>query len=110
MFKLFKRSSIPNIKPEEFEQILRTGEQAILLDVRTKSEYESGHIPNAVNINLQSMEFKKRIKELDRSAKYLVYCRSGRRSMAACKAMHHAGIKNTINLKGGILKWHKEIV
>ena len=109
MFNLFKKKSIPDLEPKAFKQKLTEEENAVLLDVRTPSEFASGHIPNAVNINLQSLSFKKQLKDLDPSVAYLVYCKSGRRSMMACRIMDSAGFDKTFNLKGGILKWQQTV-
>ena len=51
IFGFFKQADI-NAGVQEF---LKT-EKAVLLDVRTKEEYESGHIENSENIPLQQIE------------------------------------------------------
>ena len=78
------------------------------LDVRTESEYASGHIPNSLHIPLQ--EIQGRISELEdiKDKNIIVYCRSGARSSMASKSLLKNGY-NVLNLSGGILGWEGEI-
>jgi rhodanese-related sulfurtransferase len=77
----------------------------IVLDVRTPEEFVEGHLSNAVNIDFNAPDFKAKVNELDKQKTYLVYCRSGRRSLEAAKVMKAAGFNSVINMKGGILAW-----
>lgn len=77
----------------------------VILDVRTPAEYAEGHLMNAVNIDYESPDFASKIQSLIKSKKYLVYCRSGRRSAAASQIMADAGFTNIINMLGGINAW-----
>jgi phage shock protein E len=62
---------------------------AMLVDVRTTSEYDSGHVPGAVNIPLDSLST--RLDELPDSGPIIVYCRSGSRSAQAASILCSAG-------------------
>lgn len=75
---------------------------AVLVDVRTPSEFDAGHIPSAINIDYENSNFESEIKKLDPAKIYFVYCRSGNRSSKAIVDMKIAGIKNIYDLKGGI--------
>ena len=77
----------------------------VVLDVRTPEEFSSGHIPNAINIDIYSDYFRTDISALDKSKSYAVYCRSGKRSVDASSEMDLTGFKNTFNLTGGIIEW-----
>lgn len=77
----------------------------VVLDVRTPEEFNSGHIPNAINIDFYSDYFKADISALDKSKSYAVYCRSGKRSVDASSEMDLTGFKSTFNLTGGIIEW-----
>ncbi|HJE51174.1 MAG TPA: rhodanese-like domain-containing protein [Tessaracoccus flavescens] len=79
---------------------------AVLLDVRTPEEFAAGHIPGAININVEG-DFASGIASLDKSAPYAVYCRSGNRSAAAMKLMDEAGFEETFHLVGGIGAWER---
>ena len=71
-----------------------------LIDVRTSSEFSEKHHTNAINIDVQNDDFKKKISELDKNKSYQVYCRSGRRSGKAAEIMKSLGFKNVENLGG----------
>ena len=62
-----------------------------VIDVRTPGEYAAGHLAGAINIDVEASDFSARIASLDKSAPYLVYCHSGRRSAIAAKTMTDAG-------------------
>lgn len=75
---------------------------AILLDVRTPSEFAAGHIDKAVNIDFEDPSFAANIERLDTAKTYFVYCRSGNRSGQAVSVMTSKGFKNIYELDGGL--------
>lgn len=77
----------------------------VVLDVRTRGEFNEGHIANAVNIDVESDTFLNEIAQLDKSKSYAVYCRSGRRSADAVAKMSNKQFISLFNLNGGILDW-----
>lgn len=100
--------SIPDVKPEAFDRMIRTDTAAVVLDVRTPQEFDEGHLKGALLLDVKDTDaFDKGIAALDKSKHYYVYCRSGRRSMNACGIMSKKGFSVT-NLKGGILAWEKD--
>jgi rhodanese-related sulfurtransferase len=76
-----------------------------IVDVRTPAEFASGHIAGAVNVDVESANFKGLVSALDPAKKYAVYCHSGNRSRAAMTAMAGMGYANTVGLDGGITAW-----
>jgi len=77
----------------------------IVIDVRTPTEFASGHLAAARNINIEGADFAARIGALDKNATYAVYCRSGNRSGAALEQMTAAGFTHTYDLAGGVGAW-----
>jgi len=77
----------------------------IVLDVRTPGEFATGHIENAINIDVEGMTFDSEIAKLDKNVEYAVYCRSGRRSVVATEKMAEAGFTKLTNLKDGVISW-----
>lgn len=75
---------------------------AVLLDVRTPSEYAQGHLEGAVNIDYQNPAFLSEIQQLDKSQPYFVYCHSGRRSAGAILVMRKEGFTNIYEMQGGV--------
>lgn len=97
-----------NLFAEDFQEKLSEKAGAVLLDVRTPEEFQSGRIPNSININIMDSTFLAQVAALDRSKSYFVYCRSGARSGQACAAMADQGFE-VYNLAGGIMRWPGEI-
>lgn len=80
-----------------------------LLDVRTASEYQSGHLSTALQADwLNKQQFADRVQYLDKSKPVLVYCASGVRSAAAAKWLKENGFASVSNLKGGLTAWKLE--
>jgi len=98
-----------NINAVAFQKEINANSEAVLLDVRTREEFESGHIPEAENIDVSSFDFADQIAKLDKSKTYLVYCRSGARSYNACNLMANMGFSNLVNMQGGVMSWQGEI-
>ena len=94
-----------NIDAQQFKNKTEHAENTLILDVRTPQEYHEGHIPGAVNINIQDPAFMDKLDELKDDKTYLVYCRSGVRSAKACQMMGSQGFNDLYNLEGGILEW-----
>lgn len=69
----------------------------VVIDVRTPSEYAAGHLVGARNIDVEAADFASRISSLDRIGKYVVYCRSGRRSALAADQMAAAGFTDIVD-------------
>ena len=78
----------------------------LILDVRTASEFDSGHIPGAVNI--PHTELPRRIGELDASDREIVvYCERGGRAMKAVSELRKAGFSTVLHLQGDMSAWRE---
>lgn len=88
---------------EEFAQIV-TQDDVRLVDVRTPEEFAEGHLAGAENIDVKAAGFAERIKGIEGTV--AVYCRGGRRSLAAAEQLAAQGCR-VYNLDGGILAWQK---
>ncbi|HMM95973.1 rhodanese-like domain-containing protein [Phycicoccus sp.] len=78
-----------------------------VLDVRTPAEFAAGHLPGAVNVDIEGAAFGTQLAALDPAGAYAVYCRSGSRSAAALDAMAQAGFTGAYDLAGGIGAWQQ---
>lgn len=76
-----------------------------VIDVRTPAEFAEGHLPGAVNIDVEGADFTTEVAALDTDAQFAVYCRSGNRSRVAVDYMTQAGVTQTVGLEGGIGAW-----
>ena len=93
------------VTQKKFERLMNK-KNTVLLDVRTTEEYKAGHIPGAVQIDVQKTDaFKKQVESLDKNKIYLVYCRSGKRSNTAKTLMSELGFTKLYDLEGGFTKW-----
>jgi phage shock protein E len=91
---LLKRMSF--ISPEAARQHLQQG--ALVIDVRSPGEFNSGHLPNAINIPLDGIEtvLPRRVK--DKNQMLLLHCLSGMRSGMAKQKLKSLGYANVFNL------------
>jgi rhodanese-related sulfurtransferase len=94
------------LNAQEFARLLEQAD-AVILDVRTPREFQSGYIKGAVNVDINGPDFDKKIAELDRNKTYLIYCASGARSARACGKMARMNFTKLVNLRGGIIAWRK---
>jgi Rhodanese-related sulfurtransferase len=77
---------------------------AVVVDVRTPSEYMAGHIPGAKLVPIEELEG--RINEVPRDVKTLfVVCQGGTRSAAACEILSKSGFTNLVNIYDGTASW-----
>lgn len=104
-----KGEGYKRISMDEAKTLMEKEEGYILLDVRTKGEYESGYIPGAINIPLSDIDEKIISSLPDKSQMILVYCRSGNRSREASDKLSKLGYTNILEI-GGINAWKGEIV
>ena len=77
----------------------------VILDVRTQTEYDSGHIENAAHLDYYSPTFTQDLNNLDKTGTYIVYCGSGGRSAKALNIMKDLGFREAYNMLGGTNAW-----
>lgn len=94
------------IKAAEFEK-LRARRKTIVLDVRSPEEFARGHIPGALNADINSPEFAAKAAGFDKKQTILVNCHAGSRGAIAGAKLAELGFKNVGNLEGGLDAWEK---
>lgn len=100
--------SYKTISSTEAQQMIEDNKDALILDVRTAAEYESGHIPNAINLSNEDIQAGKVDSLKDKSQLIMVYCRSGNRSRQAAQKLAELGYTNVVDF-GGIQSWQGDI-
>ncbi len=96
-------SAAKKISPTDYQtKFAASSAPYLLIDVRTPDEFATGHIHNAVNIPLDSIEA--RLNEIPRTEPVVVYCHSGNRSGKASQILASAGYTQIYDL-GGINAW-----
>ena len=101
-------SGYVSVDAKQFAEAIRDPQMQIV-DARTPQEFREGHIPGAVNIDINNKDFIRHAESLDKTRPVAVYCRSGRRSKIAAEKLVSIGLKVT-ELDGGIMTWEGEII
>ena len=96
------KSQLNNLEPEVFLKKAIKKSNAILLDVRTASEYGSGTIVGAKNMDYLGDQFWDQFEALPKDSALFVFCRTGRRSARVCTLMRNAGFTEVYNMEGGL--------
>lgn len=89
---------IVSISPEELAENL-VKENAQVVDVRKESEYQSGHLPDAILAPLDFVNDSMNL--IDKDKKYYVHCAAGYRSMIFNSILRARGYDNLVDIKGG---------
>jgi rhodanese-related sulfurtransferase len=76
---------------------------AVVVDVRTRSEFDKGHLPEAIQLDFYAPDIDSKLRKLDKSRTYYVYCHSGARSRILVRRMRDQGFENSFNIRGGML-------
>ncbi len=101
MFNIFtKQTSGLDISAEEFKQ-KRAETPGVVIDVRTKSEFDQSHLAIADHqFDVTNGDFQAQLDNLDKDETYYLYCRTGNRSGQAAKIMKNQGFENVYNIGG----------
>lgn len=104
-----EKTMYEQITAKDAKRIMDSGEDFVILDVREKSEFDTGHIEGAILIPYTEIE--KYAEEMlpDKNRQILVYCRSGRRSKIAAQSLVELGYTD-IKEFGGIIDWPYDTV
>jgi rhodanese-related sulfurtransferase len=94
---------VPLIEPATLQSYMAAGVKAYLLDVRSQSEFDQGHIAGAVLMPLDTLPAT--YSSLPKKGKLIVYCRSGHRSAKAVQFLLEHGYSNAVSLNGGYTAW-----
>jgi len=103
-----EKSAYVSITAEEAKKIMDEETGYLILDVRTKEEYDEGHIPNSVLLPNETIDEDVSDILPDKDQKILIYCRSGNRSKQASQKLADLGYTDLIEF-GGIVDWPYEI-
>ena len=104
-----KTAGYQKIDQQKAQSLMETETDYLILDVRTPEEFASGHIPNAINIPVETIGTSPIPQLPQKDQLILVYCRSGNRSKTASQRLADQGYTNIAEF-GGINTWPGEIV
>jgi len=97
------------VTPRQARDLMRANPGVIILDVRTRQEYQTGYIPGAICMPDNRVKAHAYRVLPNKSALILVYCKGGSRSSSACRTLASMGYTNVYDF-GGITSWPYEIV
>lgn len=100
MLKALYKNTVPTITVPELKKT--TGE--ILLDTRTKAEYDVSHLPGARWVGYDDFELS-RVRDIPKDANVVVYCSVGYRSEKVGEKLQAAGYQHVRNLYGSLFEW-----
>jgi rhodanese-related sulfurtransferase len=108
-------SQVIDLLPQE---LIKLTEQPLLIDVRSKWEYQMFHAPNAINLSLPRILMGRNswlgswilpqwFHNLSKSEPIALICLTAHRSPIAAEALMKYGFKQVYNLRGGMVKWRR---
>ncbi len=107
--KLFTKKTYEQISGAKAKALMDSESNYVIIDARTKEEYDQGHIPGAILIPEYEIAERAERELPDKKQLILVYCRSGRRSKIAAEELVKLGYTNVKEF-GGIIDWEYDIV
>lgn len=99
------------VEPEEFKQMLESGEDLVILDVRSDYEHKLGRFKNAITLDIENFrDFPDKLKELEylKNKKVVTYCTGGIKCEKASAFLLENGFEDVHQLHGGIIKYGLE--
>jgi rhodanese-related sulfurtransferase len=96
------------ISGSDLRKAISQGEKITILDVRTRREYRSGHVPGAVLLPYDRVVAAPNDVPGKDSKMIVVYCEIGARSALARRALVQAGFSNVLQLNGDMAAWRAD--
>ncbi len=104
-----KKATYRKISAQKAKEMIDSGQDLIILDVRTPGEFAGAHVKDAINIANETIGSDRPSSLPDLDATILVYCRSGVRSAQASKKLLALGYTEVYDF-GGIINWPYDTV
>jgi len=101
------KNTVPQVKPTEVREKIKSNKNVILLDARSVEEYKVSHIPGATLLKYEGF-MASDVLSINHNAEIIVYCTVGYRSERLGEELLELGFTNVRNLYGGILEWVNE--
>lgn len=98
--------AVTQLSPTELNQWMTGSKTFVLIDVREAYEREIVHIGG---LSAPLDELEKHTRHIPAQSMVVLYCKSGGRSLAACRKLREQGFSNLYNLDGGIDRWQREV-
>lgn len=98
------------LPPEEAYNYLKKNKDnpdVVIIDLRTKEEYEKSHLRNAVNLDYDKTTFPGEIEKLKKDNRYIVYSSDDRNALKTLELMRENRIEKRHMISGGYTAWTK---
>jgi len=93
----------------ELKEMIDSGEDLYLVDVREPAEYEIVSIPGSVLIPKGDILNGSALVDLPQDKKVVMYCKTGIRSAETLAAVKAAGLSNAVHVQGGVIAWANQV-
>lgn len=97
------------ITARELEQLMRSGQELELVDVREPVEWDIMHLPGAVLIPKDRIVSGEALELLPQNKQIVLYCKTGIRSAEALAVLKSAGFADAVHVQGGALAWARQV-
>lgn len=101
----FEVATVPQITVDKLHDLIQTGGEMQIVDVRRPPEYQSGHVPRAITAPLSVLKERAANLGLNPTHPIAVICAGGYRSSAATSILQQLGFSNLMNVTGGTSAW-----
>ena len=98
--------TVKNISPKEINDKIISNDDIAIVDVRELTEYEAGHIENAIHVPFAGVT--KNLQDVPRDKEIIVYDQTGKRSPIVVKQLIREGYLDSFNLLDGLDKWQED--
>jgi len=98
-------SSFRLITPQDVLKLIEEHPEIVIIDIRPEEDYNIDHIPGALNLDYDGHDFQHKAEQLDKSKKYLIYCKSGIRSEYFMGKMKESGFDEVYAIQRGYVAW-----
>ncbi len=102
--ELLYNHTVPLVQPAALTQESKQNIPLVLLDIRSRAEYEVSHLPGAIFLDYESFNLPQ-VANIPRHAPVVVYCSVGVRSEKIGEQLQQVGFTNVRNIYGGIFNW-----
>ncbi|MDQ2629788.1 MAG: rhodanese-like domain-containing protein, partial [Actinomycetota bacterium] len=99
--------TIEEIEPFEATEEINGGD-VVLIDTREPHEYQEAHLEGGKLVPPGLLADEIATAAPDKSARTILYCRSGNRSAIAAAQLQRLGYENVASMSGGILQWQEQ--
>jgi rhodanese-related sulfurtransferase len=97
--------SVSVVQAQEIISHKRDDNQFEIIDVRTLTEYQTGHLTGSKQLDFYAEKFDQHLAKLDKNKTYMLYCRTGVRSIKTLSKMKALGFTKVYNMQGGLIAW-----